>query len=102
MCPAAEDDFVICRNACMDMCLCSQADSLAKLYDHIRHTFTVNCGKSKTLSFATSIIKNFAVFAGGFRARFPVKLTSYNALRSASSACCLLKSIAINLEFSLK
>ena len=51
----------------------------------------------KLFSFASSIIKNTAVFEIGSRARFPVKLTCCIAFKSVSSACCLLKSIIINV-----
>ena len=58
-------------------------------------TFTIPCEKSKMFSIASSIIKNIVVpFA---LSRFPVKLIYYIAFGSVSSACCLLKSIAISL-----
>ena len=44
--------------------------------------------------FASSIMKNI-VFCGWFR--FAVKLICYIAFGSTSSACCLLKSVAIFL-----
>ena len=40
-------------------------------------------------------MKNNVVFAVGSRATIPVKLTCSIAFGSVSSACCLLKSIAI-------
>ena len=46
-------------------------------------------------SFASSIMKNVVVSPGW--SKFSVKLICCIAFRSASSACCLLKSIAINL-----
>ena len=42
-------------------------------------------------------MKNIVVFAIKFRARFPTKLICCIVLGSVYSACCLLKSIAINL-----
>ena len=55
--------------------------------------FTVPSEKSKNFSFPSSIIKNIAAWFS----RFPVKLICSIAFGSASSACCLLKSIATNL-----
>ena len=46
------------------------------------------------VSFASSIMKN--IVASAARSRFPVKLICFT-FGSASSACCLLKSIAIVL-----
>ena len=62
---------------------------------HIDNTFTVPCEKSKMVSFASSIMKN--IVAPAAQSRFPVKLICCIAFGSASSACCLLKSIAIIL-----
>ena len=53
----------------------------------------VPCKKSKAFSFTSSVMKNIVIFPSQFR--FPVKLICCVAIRSASSACCLLKSIAI-------
>ena len=47
------------------------------------------------LSFASSIMKTIVVFPA--TSRFPVRLICCIAFGSASSACCLLKSIAIIL-----
>ena len=47
--------------------------------------------------FASLIMKDIVVFAFPCWARFFVKLTCRIPLGSASSACCLLKSIAIIL-----
>ena len=69
--------------------------ALPKSYNDIHNTFTVAYEKSKMVSFASSIMKNVAVFSS--RPRFPVKLMYYIALGSASSACRSLKSIAIIL-----
>ena len=63
-------------------------DTREKSYDNIHNTLAVTCEKSKMASFACSIMKN-VVFS--FQSRFPVKFGS------ASSACCLLQSIAIIL-----
>ena len=68
-----------------------------KIVKHVHNTSTVPSEKYKTVFFASSIIKNIAVFAIGFQARFPVKLICYIAFGSTSSVCCFLKSIAINL-----
>ena len=59
------------------------------------NTLTFPCEKSKMVSFNSSIMKNIVVFSS--QSRFPVKLICSIAFQSASSACCLLKSIAINL-----
>ena len=63
--------------------------------EHIHNTFTVPCEKSKTVSFASSIMKN--IVAPSARSRFPAKLICCIAFGSALSAYCLLKSIAIIL-----
>ena len=47
------------------------------------------------VTFASSIMKNIVVYSG--QSRFPVKLICCIAFGSTSNACCLLKSIAINL-----
>ena len=52
---------------------------------------------SITLSFASSLIKNIVVFSFSSLSKFPVKLICCFAFGSASSAFCLLKSIAITL-----
>ena len=59
----------------------------------IYKTFTVSCEKSKTVSFASSIIKNIVLFP--VLSKFAVKLICWIGVGSASRACCLLKSIAI-------
>ena len=59
------------------------------------NTFTVPFDKSKTVSFASSIIKN--IVACPPQSIFPVKLICCIAFRSTSSSCCLLVSIAIIL-----
>ena len=69
--------------------------AVAKLYDDIHNTFIVPCEKSKIVSFASSMMKNTVVFPGWFR--FAVKLICCIAFGFISSACCLLKSIAIIL-----
>ena len=51
--------------------------------------------KSKMVSSASSIIKDTCVSPS--RSRFTVKLICCIAFGLASSACCLLKSIAISL-----
>ena len=53
-----------------------------------------SCEKPKTISFASSIMKN--IVAPLSQPRFPVKLICCIAFGSASNACCLLKSIAVN------
>ena len=71
--------------------------AVAKLYNDVHNTSTVPSEKSKLVSFASSILKNIVVFAFPSQARFPVKLIYWTAFGSTSSACCLLKSIAIIL-----
>ena len=73
-----------------------------KTVEHVANTFTVSCEKSKAISFASSKIKNVVVFATEFQARFLVKSICCIAFGSASSAFCLLKSLAIDLNFYLK
>ena len=61
---------------------------------------TVLFGKSKTVSFASSIMKyNIAAFAV---VRFTVKISSCIGFRSAFNFSCLLKFIAINLKYFCK
>ena len=55
---------------------------------------------SKIVSFTSSRMKKIIVFPVRFG--FPVKLVCFIVFRSAPSDCCLLKSVAINLQFSLK
>ena len=66
-----------------------------KLFDNIDNTVTVPYEKSKMVYFASSVMKNTVVSPA--RSRFHVKLICCVAFRSASSACCLLKSIAVIL-----
>ena len=63
----------------------------------IQTTLTVPCEKSKTVSFASSIMKNVNLLL--LRLRFPGKLICCIAFQSASSTCCLCKSIAIILFY---
>ena len=62
----------------------------------IHNTFTVSCEISKLVSFASLIMKNAVIFPTGFRAGFPINSICGIVFGSASSFCCLLKSIAIN------
>ena len=50
--------------------------------EHIYNTLTVACGKSRTISYSSSIMKTIIAC----NSRFP--------FGPASNACCLLKSIA--------
>ena len=68
--------------------------------EHIHDTFTATCEKSKMVWFAASMMKN--IVCPSARSKFFVKLIYCNAFWSASSACCLLKSIVIILECLLK
>ena len=52
----------------------------------------VPCNKSEMVPFASSVMKNVLLSSS----RFPVKLICCITSGSASSFCCLLKSIAIN------
>ena len=63
--------------------------------ENIYNTVTVHCEKSKMVSFASSIMKNITLLFA--RSRFLVKLIYSITSGSASSACHLLKSIAIIL-----
>ena len=54
------------------------------------------------VSFASSIMRNVVVFASESGAKFLLKLICCIAFRSASSACCLHKCIAIILKCSWK
>ena len=60
--------------------------------DNIHNTFTVSGGKSKMVSFASSIMKNIIVLSFAFSPpfRFLVKLICCIAFGSALSGCCLL------------
>ena len=69
---------------------------ILKQNKHNYNTCTVSYEKSKMVSFASSIIKDIVVFPA--QSRFPVKLICCIAFGSASSAYCLLKSIAIILK----
>ena len=64
-----------------------------KLYSiiHLQNFYTVPYEKSKTVFFASSIMKNIVVFPA--LSKFAVKLICWMALGSASNACSLLKSI---------
>ena len=64
------------------------------------NTLTVPFEKSKTVSFASSIMKN--IVESPTLSKFPVKLICWIAFGSASSFCCLLKSIAVHLQNFLK
>ena len=66
-----------------------------KSAEHIHNTSAVPCEKSKTVSFASSIMKN--IVAPSAQSRFPVILIFCITFRPPSSACCLLKPIAIIL-----
>ena len=74
-----------------------------KIVEHIHNILTVPCEKSKTISFAYSIMKSIVVFSFifwlslFFGLRFPAKLICCIAFGSILSACCFLKSIAISL-----
>ena len=59
------------------------------------NTFTVPCEKCKTVSFASSLMKNIA--EPSTISRFRVKLICCIAFGSEISFCCLLKSVAIIL-----
>ena len=67
-----------------------------KIGEHVYNTLTVPCKKSKMVSLTSSIMKN--IVAPACQSRLPVKLICCIAFRSASIACCLLKSIAIILS----
>ena len=68
---------------------------MVKSHNDTNNTLKVPREKSETVSFTFSMMKK--IFAHSARFRFPVKLICCIAFRSASSACCLHKSIAINL-----
>ena len=59
------------------------------------NTLVVPCEKLKTVSFASSIMKNIVLLPA--QSRFQVKLICSIAFGSASSTCYLLKCIAIAL-----
>ena len=66
-----------------------------QIVEHIDNTFTVPCEKYKMVSFDFSIVKNIVVFWS--QSKFAVKLICCISIGLAWSACCLLKSIAINI-----
>ena len=59
------------------------------------NTLIIPCQKSKIVSFTSSIMKNIVLFPAW--SKFPVKAICCIAFGSASSACYLLKPIAIIL-----
>ena len=61
----------------------------------VNNTLTVPCGKTKIVSSPLSVIKSIAVSPAS--SSFPVKLICYIAVGWESSACYLLKSVAIIL-----
>ena len=69
--------------------------SVAQSHSDIHIVLKVPFEKSKTVSFTSSIMKNITLLFASFR--FSVKLICCIAFGSASSAYCLLKSIAIIL-----
>ena len=74
--------------------------AVAKSYDNIHNTLTDPCGISKFVSFTSSVMKNINLLL--LSLRFPGKLICYIAFGSASSACCLFKSIAMFLYCFMK
>ena len=70
---------------------------LRKFYHshNIHNTLKVPFKKSSLVSFASLIIKN--IVSSFARSKFPVKLICCITLETASSASCLLKSVAILL-----
>ena len=69
--------------------------AVAKSYGEIHNAFKVLCRKSKMVSFASSLSKNDT--APSSWSKFPVPLIYFTAFGSISSACCLLKFVAIVL-----
>ena len=65
-----------------------------KIVEHIHNTLTVPCEKSQMGSFASSLMKN--IVARTTQSKFLLERICCIAFRSASSTCCLRKSIAIN------
>ena len=65
--------------------------------EQIHNTFAVPSEKSSIISFAFSIMKNINLLV--LLLRFLVNFICCIAFGSTSSACCLLKSIAIILFF---
>ena len=70
-----------------------------KVAEPIHHTSTVPCKTSEIVCLPSSIMKNINVLSFTFSTQFriPVKLNCYIPSESASSSCCLVKSIAIIL-----
>ena len=66
------------------------------LYKKDYNIIAVPFENSETFSFASSIIKHTAVCSAW--SRFAVKLLSYIAFGSASSACCLLKLLLLSYK----
>lgn len=73
---------------------------LNKLAELIYNIFTVPCEKSRIVSLTSSMMKNIFVFPA--RCRFPDKYNCCMAFGSAVRALCLLRSIAISLQLSVK
>ena len=72
----------------------------AKSFSNIHNTFTIPFERSRMVYFASSVMKNIVISPA--RSRFPVKLIGSIAFRSASSACCLLKPVAVIIKYFLK
>ena len=66
-----------------------------RLKENPLHTVTLPFQKPKTLSFASSVMKN--IVEPSVLSRFLVKLTRCVIFVSTSNFCCLFESIAINL-----
>ena len=59
----------------------------------VYNTHTVPCEKSIIVFFVSSLMKNIT----DFFSKLSIKFICFIAFGSASSACCLLKSVAIGL-----
>ena len=68
--------------------------------EQVCNTFTVSCGKSRMICLTSSTMRNIIVFS--FALRIPAQSICCLVPGSKLSTCCLLRSIATSLLFSLR
>ena len=68
--------------------------------EQVCNTFTVSCGKSRMICLTSSTMRNIIVFS--FALRIPAQSICCLVPGSKLSTCCLLRSIATSLFFSLR
>ena len=83
----------------MSHCRVISYETKINLFLYINNAFIVPCEKSDIVSLTSSRMKNIVAFR--IQSRLPVKSICCIAFGSASTPCYSLKSVAINLKFSL-